>query len=45
MSQLTQQKAKDTLKQLHDSAKIEIVDPVYLLLKFEGSATSGASGP
>jgi len=27
MSQLTAQKAKDTLKQLHDAAKIEIVDP------------------
>ena len=27
VSQLTQQKAKDTIKQLHDAAKIEIVDP------------------
>jgi peptidyl-prolyl cis-trans isomerase C len=27
ISQLTSQKAKDTLKQLHDTAKIEIIDP------------------
>jgi len=27
ISQLTAQKAKDTLKQLHDAAKIEIIDP------------------
>ena len=44
ISQLTAQKAKDTLKQLHDTAKIEIIDP-EIKKSMQDAAVRGESGP
>ena len=44
ISQLTSQKAKDTLKQLHDTAKIEIIDP-EIKKSMQDAAVRGESGP
>ena len=44
MSQLTTQKAKDTLKQLHDQAKIEIVDP-EIKKSMQDAAVRGETQP
>jgi peptidyl-prolyl cis-trans isomerase C len=44
MSQLTAQKAKDTLKQLHDAAKIEIVDP-EIKKSMQDAAVRGETAP
>ena len=44
MSQLTTQKAKDTLKQLHDHAKIEIVDP-EIKKSMQDAAVRGETQP
>jgi peptidyl-prolyl cis-trans isomerase C len=44
ISQLTAQKAKDTLKQLHDAAKIEIIDP-EIKKSMQDAAVRGESAP
>jgi len=44
ISQLTSQKAKDTLKQLHDTAKIEIIDP-EIKKSMQDAAVRGESAP
>ena len=44
ISQLTAQKAKDTLKQLHDTAKIEIIDP-EIKKSMQDAAVRGESAP
>jgi len=44
ISQLTSQKAKDTLKQLHDAAKIEIIDP-EIKKSMQDAAVRGESAP
>lgn len=44
ISQLTTQKAKDTLKQLHDAAKIDIVDP-EIKKSMQDAAVRGETQP
>ena len=44
ISQLTQQKAKQTIKELHDAAKIEIVDP-DIKKSMEDAAVRGEAPP
>ena len=44
ISQLTAQKAKDTLKQLHDAAKIEIIDP-EIKKSMQDAAVRGETTP
>ena len=44
VDQLTQQKAKQTLKELHDAAKIDIVDP-EIKKSMQDAATRGEMPP